>query len=71
MKDISENREQLTEDYAQYKNSLYYQLKTKCAKTTRTTNAFKEDVFNTNSDFTDLTSEIEAYSKRIQELQLR
>jgi hypothetical protein len=69
MKDISENREQLTEDYAQYKNSLYYQLKTKCAKTTRTTSAFKEDVFNTNPDFTDLTSEIDAYNQRIQELQ--
>ena len=69
MKDISENREHLTEDYADYKNSLYYQLKTKCAKTSRSTNAFREEVFATHPDFIDLTKELEEYNQRIQELQ--
>jgi hypothetical protein len=69
MKDIAENREHLAEDYADYKNSLYYQLKTKCVKTTRSTNAFREEVFTTHPEFTDWAKEIEEHNQRILELQ--
>jgi hypothetical protein len=70
MKDIIENREHLAEDYADYKNSLYYQLKTKCAKTSRSTNAFREEVFTTHPEFSEWSKEIQSHNQRIQELQV-
>ena len=68
-KDIDKNRFQLMEQYADYKNSLYYQLKSKCAKPVKMTNQFREEVFATNPEFVDITQELTAYNERIEELQ--
>jgi hypothetical protein len=68
-KDITANQTQFAEQYAEYKNSLYYQLKSKCAKPVKITNKFREDVFENHPDFIDFNRELDAYNERIDELQ--
>jgi len=67
--DIAKNREQMAESYKEYKSSLYYQLKSKCVKPIKLTNAFRDEVFECHSEIVDWTSQINAYNQRIQELQ--
>jgi hypothetical protein len=69
MADITKNREQMAESYKEYKSSLYYQLKSKCAKPIKLTNNFREQVFETDSEIAELTGQINAYNQSIQELQ--
>jgi hypothetical protein len=69
MSDIGKNREQMADAYKDYKSSLYYQLKSKCAKPIKLTNAFRNEVFETNSEIVEWTEQINAYNQRIQELQ--
>jgi hypothetical protein len=66
---IDKNREQLADSYKEYKSSLYYQLKSKCVKPIKLTNAFRDEVFECHSEIVDWTSQINAYNQRIQELQ--
>jgi hypothetical protein len=66
---ISENRENNEEEYKNYKNSLYYQLKSKCAKSIKTTNAHKNEMFSTDNELIEWSNLIEAYNERIKELQ--
>jgi hypothetical protein len=68
MLDIGKNREQMADAYKDYKSSLYYQLKSKCAKPIKLTNVFREDVFETNSEIIEWSQQINAYNQRIQEL---
>ena len=66
---ISENRENDEEEYKNYKNSLYYQLKSKCAKSLTTMNAHKTEMYSTDNELIEWTNLIEAYDAKIKELQ--
>jgi hypothetical protein len=66
---ISENRENDEEEYKNYKNSLYYQLKSKCAKSLKTTNAHKNEMYSTDDELIEWSNLIEAYDAKIKELQ--
>jgi hypothetical protein len=66
---ILENRDKYARDYEDYNNSLYYQLKSKCGKPVKLSNAFREEVFITHPEIVQWTSEIDAYNARIEELQ--
>jgi len=66
---ISENRENDEEEYKNYKNSLYYQLKSKCAKSIKTMNAHKNEMYSTDNELIEWSNLIEAYNDRIKELQ--
>jgi len=68
MSDIGKNREQMVDAYKEYKSSLYYQLKSKCVKPIKLTNAFRDEVFETNSEIVEWSQQINAYNQRIQEL---
>uniref|UniRef100_A0A6C0B8X4 DOD-type homing endonuclease domain-containing protein n=1 Tax=viral metagenome TaxID=1070528 RepID=A0A6C0B8X4_9ZZZZ len=67
--DIAKNREQMAEAYNEYKGSLYYQLKTKCAKPIKLTNKFHNEIFESDSDIVEWSRQINGYNQRIQELQ--
>jgi hypothetical protein len=69
MSGIAKNREQMVDSYKEYKSSLYYQLKSKCIKPMKLTNAFRDEVFECHSEIVDWTGQIGAYNQRIQELQ--
>lgn len=69
MSDIGKNREEMVESYKEYKSSLYYQLRTKCIKPIKLTNAFRDEVFENNDEIVEWTNQINAYNQRIQELQ--
>jgi hypothetical protein len=68
-KDIAGNRKNNEELYNDYKNSLYYQLKSKCGKTVKGTTAFKEEVFANDEEILEWSKLIEAYNEQIRELQ--
>jgi hypothetical protein len=69
MQNIGENHKMMEKEYKHYKNSLYYQLKSKCGKPVKMTNAFREEVFTTHPEIIAWTNEINARTARIEELQ--
>ena len=67
MAEISENHENLEEGYNHYKESVYYNLKSKCGKTVKTMKDLKE-LIDSNPDFTFYDEEMKNYEDRIKEL---
>jgi len=66
---IEGNRKNSEALYNDYKNSLYYQLKSKCGKIAKSSNAFKEEVFENDDEIKEWSKLIEAYNEKIKELQ--
>jgi hypothetical protein len=67
LKGISENLEKNPEEYAKFKNSLYYNLKTKCGKIVRTSEDLKEAI-KIHPVIVDLNQQIDEYDMRIRNL---
>jgi hypothetical protein len=67
LKGISENLENNPEEYAKFKDSLYYNLKSKCGKTVRTSEDLKEAI-QIHPVIVDLNQQINEYNTRIAEM---
>ena len=67
LKGIRENLEQKPEEYDSFKNSLYYNLKTKCGKTVKNSDDLK-DAIQAHPVIMNLTQKINDYDTRITEL---
>jgi hypothetical protein len=67
LKGISENLENNPEEYAKFKDSLYYNLKSKCGKTVRTSEDLKEAI-QIHPVIVDLNQQINEYDTRIAEM---
>jgi hypothetical protein len=67
LKSIRENLENKPEEYATFKNSLYYNLKTKCGKTVRNSDDLKEAI-QEHPIIMDLNQQINEYDNRIADL---
>lgn len=67
LKGISENLENNPEEYAKFKDSLYYNLKTKCGKIVRTSEDLKEAI-QIHPVIVDLNQQIYEYDTRIAEM---
>jgi hypothetical protein len=68
MAEITDNHENLEEGYVHYKESVYYNLRSKCGKTIRTMKDL-DQLLKSNPEFVYYTEEIQKYDNRIQELQ--
>jgi hypothetical protein len=64
LKGISENLENNPQEYAKFKDSLYYNLKSKCGKTVRTNDDLKEAI-QIHPVIVDLNQQINEYNTRI------
>jgi hypothetical protein len=67
LKGISENLENNPQEYAKFKDSLYYNLKAKCGKTVRTSEDLKEAI-QIHPVIVDLNQQINEYNTRIAEM---
>jgi len=67
LKGISENLENNPEEYAKFKDSLYYNLKSKCGKTVRSSEDLKEAI-QIHPVIVDLNQQINEYDTRIAEM---
>ena len=67
LKSIRENLENKPEEYATFKSSLYYNLKTKCGKTVRNSDDLK-DAIQEHPIIMDLNQQINEYDNRIADL---
>jgi hypothetical protein len=67
LKGISENLENNPQEYAKFKDSLYYNLKSKCGKTVRTSEDLKEAI-EIHPVIVDLNEQINEYNTRIAEM---
>ena len=67
LKGISENLENNPEEYTKFKDSLYYNLKSKCGKTVRTSEDLKEAI-QIHPVIVDLNQQINEYNTRIAEM---
>jgi hypothetical protein len=67
LKGISENLENNPEEYAKFKDSLYYNLKSKCGKTVRSSEDLKEAI-QIHPVIVDLNQQINEYNTRIAEM---
>ena len=67
LKGISENLENNPQEYAKFKDSLYYNLKAKCGKTVRTSEDLKEAI-QIHPVIVDLNQQINEYDTRIAEM---
>uniref|UniRef100_A0A6C0ERC0 Helicase ATP-binding domain-containing protein n=1 Tax=viral metagenome TaxID=1070528 RepID=A0A6C0ERC0_9ZZZZ len=67
LKGISENLENNPEEYAKFKDSLYYNLKSKCGKTVRSSEDLKEAI-QIHPVIVDLNQQINEYDTRIAQM---
>jgi len=67
LKGISENLENNPEEYAKFKDSLYYNLKSKCGKTVRSSEDLKEAI-QIHPVIVDLNQQINEYNTRIAQM---
>ena len=67
LKGIRENLENNPEEYAKFKESMYYNLKTKCGKTIRTSDDLKEAI-KIHPIIVELNEQIKEYDNRIAEM---
>ena len=68
MAEITDNHENLEEGFSHYKESVYYNLRSKCGKNIRTMKDL-DQLLKSNPEFAYYTEEIQKYDNRIQELQ--
>uniref|UniRef100_A0A6C0HAU2 Helicase ATP-binding domain-containing protein n=1 Tax=viral metagenome TaxID=1070528 RepID=A0A6C0HAU2_9ZZZZ len=68
MSAIADNMDNLSNEYDKYKGSLYYNLKSKCGKTIKSTSQLKEKI-KEHPTVVLFDKQIDAYNNRITELQ--